>query len=444
MVSAQQEYLLGRSWLKAFRASVPEYDDPLVKDYLEILLLNLATYSELKDTQLELIIIDNPTMNAFAVPGGVIGIHIGLFNYAKSEDQLASVLAHELAHLSQRHFARGIEAKRKNASLGMGALLVGLVIAASGNPDAGTAVISASQAASLESSLRYSRSNEKEADRIGFQTIRNSGRDPAAVSQMFEQMLSVRRYIGNRPPEFLLTHPITEKRISDAKNRLLRVPKKYYPTSETYNLIRVRTMTRNNDSPTEKIKHFQHQLRNRYSDLEPIKYGLTLSLIQNGDYMEARKVINELITDDPDQFIFRYTSIELDIADQHFYKAKQKIEKLLTIRPTSYPLKLLNSKVLLKENRYERAAKVLKGLSRERPYDPHLWYHLAEVSGLAGDISGVHLARAEYFILVGAFDRAKQQFTHAAKLLRKNFKQSAIIQQRMQDLMMIEKRVSNL
>ena len=128
IVSPQQEYLIGRSWLKAFRSRVPEYNDPLVTEYLENLLLNLATYSELRDTKLELIIIDNQTMNAFAVPGGIIGVHIGIFNYAKSEDQLASVLAHELAHLSQRHFARGIEERRKNASLGMGGLLAGLVL----------------------------------------------------------------------------------------------------------------------------------------------------------------------------------------------------------------------------------------------------------------------------------------------------------------------------
>tara|TARA_B100001093_G_C26844691_1_gene1022197 strand:- start:1383 stop:2843 length:1461 start_codon:yes stop_codon:yes gene_type:complete len=444
IVSVQQEYLIGRSWLKAFRARVPEYKDPLVKEYLEHLLFNLATYSQLKDTQLELIIVDNPTMNAFAVPGGVIGINIGIFNYAKSEDQLASVLAHELAHLSQRHFARGIEERRKNASFGMGGLLVGLVFAAAGNADAGTAVISASQAASLESSLRYSRSNEREADRIGLETIRNSGRDPAAVGEMFEQMLSASRHIGNRPPEFLLTHPVTEKRISDAKNRLLRFPKKYYPESEAYNLIRIRTMTQNIDSPSEKVKHFKHQLQNTYFNLDPIKYGLTLSLMQNGDYEEARKILNELVTEDPNQFIFKYTSIELDISNQHLFEAKNKIEELLTMRPTSYPLKFLNSKVLRRENRYDEAIKILKDLSRERPNDPDLWYQLAEVSGLAGDISGVHLARAEYFILVGDFERAKLQLSQAAKLLRGDFKHFAIIQQRLQDLLLIQERVANL
>tara|TARA_B100000886_G_C20218406_1_gene405409 strand:- start:360 stop:665 length:306 start_codon:yes stop_codon:yes gene_type:complete len=100
--------------------------------------------------------------------------------------------------------------------------------------------------------------------------------------------------------------------------------------------------------------------------------------------------------------------------------------------------------VLWKENRYEKAIKLLKDLSRERPYDPNLWYQLAEVSGLAGDISGVHLARAEYFILVGAFERAKHQLSSAAKLLKEDFKQNAIIQQRLKDLVVIERRVSSL
>ena len=105
IVSKQQEYQLGRTWLKVFRSRVREYDDPLMQLYFEELIYNLAVFSDLEDPDLELVIIKNPTMNAFAVPGGIVGIHTGLFAFAENEDQMVSVLAHELAHLSQRHFA---------------------------------------------------------------------------------------------------------------------------------------------------------------------------------------------------------------------------------------------------------------------------------------------------------------------------------------------------
>ena len=161
IVSKQQEFQLGRTWLKVFRSRVREFDDPLMQQYLENLIYNLATYSELENPNIELVIVNNPTMNAFAVPGGVVGIHTGLFAYAENEDQMVSVLAHELAHLSQRHFARGLESRRNSSAATLAGLLTGLVLAATVGGDAGMAAMAATQAMTLENQLRYSRSNEK-------------------------------------------------------------------------------------------------------------------------------------------------------------------------------------------------------------------------------------------------------------------------------------------
>jgi predicted Zn-dependent protease len=169
IVSKRQEYELGRTWLKAFRSRVREHDDPLMQEYLEQLLYDLATYSDLEDPRLELVIVNNASMNAFAVPGGVVGFHTGVFAFAEKEDQMASVLAHELAHLSQRHFARGLEAQRASSMVTLAGLLGSLVLAATAGGDAGMAAITATQALAMDSRLRYSRSNEQEADRIGLE-----------------------------------------------------------------------------------------------------------------------------------------------------------------------------------------------------------------------------------------------------------------------------------
>ena len=205
--SLQQEYDLGRLWLKMFRTQVTTVDDPQLQSYLESLLYNLAANSELKQRQLETVIVDNSTINAFAVPGGVIGVHSGLFLFSDNEAQFAGVLAHELAHLSQRHFSRSIDKAREANIPSLAGMLAGIILAATVGADAGIATITASQAAALDSQLRFSREHEQEADRVGMETLSRSGMDPNGIPSMFENMNANLRYARSKPPEFLLTHP---------------------------------------------------------------------------------------------------------------------------------------------------------------------------------------------------------------------------------------------
>lgn len=444
IVSRQQEHMIGRSWLKAFRSRIHEHEDPQLQQYLEQLLYNLATFSDLKDPRLELVIVNNPSMNAFAVPGGVVGVHTGLLSFAESEDQLSSVLAHELAHLSQRHFARGIEQRRKSSVLSMGGLLAGLVIAATVGADAGTAALTVSQATAMDGQLRYSRGNEQEADRIGLQTLKTAGRNPAAVAEMFERMLVITRHSHNRPPEFLLTHPVTERRIADARNRVMGAPLRHYPISADYQLMRSRALVALNRKSKDMIKNFQLKIDQRSRHHEAQIYGLTLAHISEKNYPEARRLMDQLIAQNPSQLIFRHTDIEIDMAFENLPEALSKLQRLLTENPENYPLSMLQAEALWQAEQYEDASKALRLLSRQRPGDPSIWYRLAEVSGLAGDISGVHRARAEYFVLVGAFDRARKQLTKAANLVSSDFKQSSIIRQRLRDLADMEDRVVKL
>ena len=149
LFSAEYEYQLGRAWLRIFRGQVPTVNDPLLFDYLEGLVFRLVNHSQLKDRRVDLVIVDNPTINAFAVPGGVIGVHNGLLLYAQSEDELATVLAHEIAHLSQRHFSRRVEFAKKQQPLTLATMLASFVLMAAAGGDAGLAALSAAQAASL-------------------------------------------------------------------------------------------------------------------------------------------------------------------------------------------------------------------------------------------------------------------------------------------------------
>ena len=444
IISKQQEYQLGRAWLKAFRSRVKEFNDPLMQDYFENLIYNLATYSELDNPRLELIVVNNPTMNAFAVPGGIIGVHTGIFSYAENEDQMVSVLAHELAHLSQRHFARGLEAQRNSASIGLAGLLAGLVLAATVGGDAGVAALSATQALSSQNQLRYSRSNEKEADRFGLRIMEASGRDPRAAAAMFESMMKRLRYAGSRPPEFLLTHPITEKRIADAKSRTMGTSMRHFPDNPDYYLMQARASVATAKQISDSLANFQAELDRNSLQQEAALYGLVLSYIELEQFDRAEATLTRLLKPNPQHMIFNYTAVELEIARKDYETALSKLSQLMARNPNSYPLLSLRAEAFWLDHQYERASQDLSVLARKRDQDPTVWYRLAEVRGLAGDIPGVHQARAEYFILVGAFSLAREQLVLALNLVNHDFKRSAIFRQRLRDIVAMEERAEKL
>ncbi len=444
IVSHQQEYELGRAWLQMFRSRVPTLDDPQLKAYLEQLTFRLATHSELSDRRLELIVINNPSMNAFAVPGGVVGAHTGLFMYAQSEHQLASVLAHELAHLSQRHFARRLANQKANSVTSMAGLLAGLILAATVGGDAGMAAMTASQAAAMDQSLRFSRQNEQEADRIGMDTLHKSGMDPNGVALMFDRMLAATRYTGHQPPEFLLTHPLTESRIADARNRVRKYPANQYSDNIEYHLMRARAMLAIDNNPQRTLKRFQSELEGHSSSPNAARYGQVLALTAQGDYEQARATLAPLLAEEPGRLTYQLAAATIDRSTGNHTEALKRLDELRRDYPDNYPVQAELAETHLNANRYHDAEQVLEKLARARPTDPHIWYQLAETSGLAGDIAGVHMARAEYFILTGVYDRARQQLGYAGKLVAQDFKRSAIISQRLRDIDAMEKDARTL
>jgi predicted Zn-dependent protease len=288
LFSAEYEYQLGRTWLRMFRGQVPTVNDPLLFDYLEGLIFDLVNHSQLKDRRVDLVVVDNAAINAFAVPGGVIGVHNGLLLYAQTEDELATVLAHEIAHLSQRHFSRRVEFQKKQQPLTLASMIAGLALMAAAGGDAGIAALSAAQAAAQDSALRYSRSNEAEADRVAMQTLVAAGRNPHAAPSMFERMLQASRYAtGQRVPEFLRTHPLSENRIADTRNRARQYPKKIQAPDLKYQLMRARVVNQLADTPEEAIGKFRSELTGSPQSTTAARYGLVLALTDAGRPDEA-------------------------------------------------------------------------------------------------------------------------------------------------------------
>ena len=442
-ISQQKEYELGRAWLKAYRSRINEHHDPLLTDYLEQLIYRLASRSQLQDHRLELIVVDNPTLNAFAVPGGVIGVHTGLFLFAKSEAQLSSVLAHEIAHLSQRHFARRLESRKKNQVANMAGLLASLVLAATIGSDAGMAGLTATQAMGRNESLRYSRQNEREADRLGLKTMLAAGIDPEAMSTMFEAMLKLTRYTGSQVPEFLRSHPLTENRVVDAKNKLSQLPKKEYSDNFEFHLIRARAIIAINNNPSLSIDHFKNELilsKNSQAAL----YGASLAYISLGRYSEAKDAIDQLLKVLPNQLHYKMAEIELYRHQEKYDLAIEKTNQLLKYQPGSYPLRMSLAETYLKSNHFLKSEALLDSLAATHSENPEVWFLLAEIRGLAGNIPGVHMARAQYFILTGVFDQARDQLSYAKKLLIHDYKKILVIDQQLKNLNILEERIKAL
>jgi beta-barrel assembly-enhancing protease len=444
IISPQQEFELGRAWLGMFRSKVRTLDDPELQTYLENLLFELAEHSDLHDRRLELIVINNPTLNAFAVPGGVVGIHTGLFRYTESEDQLASVVSHELAHLSQRHFARSLENRKTSAMGTMAGMLAGILLAATVGTDAGFAAMTMTQAAALESSLRYSRQNEQEADRRGIQTLYESGRDPHAVPAMFEQMLASTRFSGHRPPEFLLTHPLTEKRVADARGRADNFPTRQYPLRQDFHFMRARAMLWIDSNANRSVQRFRNELEGVTDSRTASAYGLALAYSRQGEDDEAMRTLQPLLEREPHNFRLRLAQIELETNRGNYPKALELIERLAPLHGQNYAIRRYQAEIYLKRGDYQKSERILATLSQDRPNDPKVWFQLAEVSGLSGNIVGVHKARAEYFVLIGVYDDAREQLKYAQRLVGDNYRDNAILQSRLEEIEKLARRVEQL
>ena len=445
LFSAEYEHQLGQTWLKIFRSQAPTIDDPLLFDYLEGLVYDLVIHSKLDDRRIDLVVINNPTINAFAVPGGVIGVHNGLLTYAQTEDELATVLAHEIAHLSQRHFSRGVEFQKNQAPLNMAAMLAGLIIMATAGGDAGMAALSAAKAAAQDSALRYSRGNEQEADRIGMQTMVEAGRDPHAAPAMFERMLQASRYYGgNRIPEFLRTHPLSESRISDTRNRARQYPKQIRPTSLDYQLMRARVVNQLANTPEEAVQRFRGELKGMPRSREAAQYGLVLALTAAGRPADAALELDGIWSGSPDRLEYIIADAEIDVARGKPELAVEKLAKALENSPGNHPITMAYANALMKAQQPHIAEEVLVAQSKVRPRDPGLWYLLAEVQGLSGNIAGLHQSRAEYFILNGILDEAEKQLTYALKLSKNDYLASARINQRLRDLAQLRDAIERL
>ena len=424
VISLEQERMLGQGFLEQVYAQAPLIDDPIIQEYTELLIYKLSETSKVKDRQFTIVLIDEKSLNAFAAPGGVIGVNGGLFLSAGNEAQLASVLGHELAHLSQRHFARNV-LRGRDSNLASSLVMVSAIALAiiSNNP---TAFITG-PAALQQQQLRYSRIFEREADRYGFNNLIAAGYDPAGMGEMFENMAKVRKLAGDNPPEFLLTHPITSSRVSDAFNAADQIEftggKK---NTINFEFIKGRLKARYNSlSPQAAVRYFEKL----YKDIptNENKYAYIMALQSNGQTDQALNVMNDILRKFPKNLILNTTKSEILLSGNRLSLAQKNIEQVLNISPRNYPASIIKAKILSSKKEFIKAEEILRDLLIGKNRDPGLWMQLSEVQRAGKNIVGYHLSRGEYYTLIGDFDNALNQFQFALSLSGNSFQTSETI-----------------
>ena len=429
-VSSDEEKAIGEMFLQQVYSNAPLISDPIIFEYTEHLIYRLSEYSQVKDRYFKILLIDDDSLNAFAAPGGIIGVNGGLFLYSDNEGQFSSVLAHELAHLSQRHFARNV-LKSQDSNLASALVMVSSIAIAliSNNPNA----MAVGPAILQSQSLRYSRLFEKEADRVGFANLVKAGYHPESMGEMFENMNEIRRLSGDLPPEFLLTHPLSSSRISDAFNAAENLPTEgTKKNSLEFSLIKARLEIYYENISQNSLRKFRERVNQ--DPTESNLYGLALAHQKNNNYEKSLELINKLISSYPKNLVLNNTKVDFLFESGKYEDALVHVNKFLEISPRNYPLSISKSKILLSMERYFESEEIIRDQLLRKNNNPDLWLLLSEIQRSSKNIIGYHQSRAEYFLLLGQNERALNQLEFALKLTQNNFQVSERIMTKMVEI----------
>lgn len=404
-ISLDKEMLIGDILMRQLRGQAPIINDPLLDEYIQDLGNRLVAQADDVKFPYTFFLINNQAINAFAFFGGHIGTHTGLIIQARNESELASVLAHEVSHVSQRHIARRIEAQQKSSPLQIASLLGGILLAAV-NPEAGIAAITAGNAASAQRTINYTRQNEKEADRVGIRILAQAGFDPNGASSFFE-ILTAKNRSNSRPFAFLQTHPLPESRVADARTRAATYRPVNLAPSLTFHLARSRIIARYYATPSRNVEYFSGLLsEQRYVIKEAAQYGLALAYFANKQYAESQKLIDELLEGSPDNLFYIDTYTDLAVQSKQFESAIKILSNRAKLAPNNQVVTLNLANVYIQSEQYDQAVRLLKDFLLLNP--KHLLAHelLSEAYQKNQQNLEMHQTKAEIYYLLAAHSRA--------------------------------------
>lgn len=426
IISPQMERRIGEQSMFQIRASEQYLNDPEVTDYLNRLGKRLVAHSSEPSQPFEFFIIDDTAINAFAMPGGFIGVNTGLIMLSQSESELASVLSHEISHVTQHHLARMISG-RKYDSLAALATVAIAILAARNNPQAAQAGIVGAQGGLLQRQLDFTREHEKEADRIGIDLLQKSGFDPHAMPGFFDRLQKATQLLEGNAPTYLRTHPLTTERVADVGNRVQHIPFKLVADSLDFHLIRAR-LTAMQKTPREAISYFQSALgEQRFGNQTAQRYGLVLALLRNRQEKQAAQEFAILLKQAPRNATIATLSGRIRQLDKENVGVLDFYRTMLKEYPTHRALIYDYAQLLLGMQHYSEALTLLDQQISRDGNDAALYEFQARAYTALGRHQEAHHVLSYYQILYGNLRGAIEQL-ELAKLAGNDYYQLSTIE----------------
>ena len=413
VLSPEDERTFARDIERYFRAIGVLIEDPIIVDYMEDMGFRLVSHSSRNRGDFRFFVLRDPSINAFAAPAGVIGMFSGLILLAEDESEVAGVVAHEIAHITQDHLARAAEAAQQTSLPTMLAAL-GLAIAAgmSGSGDAAGAILMSGMGLATQFQINHTRQSEAEADRIGIGLLARSGYDPLGMARFFERLNVRSRAMGQGPPEYLRTHPLTVNRVAEARQRADQMTPGVMRDGELFHFVQARLRVMMSQRPEQAIEFFETRLERQQRPPLAMNYGLALALIDARQLDRARPVVDALLEDNSQRQLFRLLEADLLLAEGRLDESIDLLAELYLEYAGSRAITTQYASTLMHEPtkaRAERAAAVLRHHLHDHPTDLAMTELHARAADRAGDPVRAGEALAESYYLRGGLVEAIDQ-----------------------------------
>ncbi|MBV2235152.1 MAG: M48 family metalloprotease [Sterolibacterium sp.] len=428
------EQRTGDMIMRDIRLYEPGYiDDPEINGYLNRLGLRLLAKSNAPRQDFDFFALRDPSLNAFAMPGGYIGVHTGLITATHSESELASVLAHEISHVTQHHLARQISSQAQG-QLPMLLALAVAILASRSNSDLAQGALMTGQAASIQHQLNYSRDFEREADRLGLQLLEDAGFDVRAMVDFFERLQKYGRLYESNAPGYLRTHPLTSERIADMANRIHARPYRQVTDSLEYQLVRSK-LRASEGSPQDAVTEFSTQIReHKYSNEIAARYGLAAALLRTQDYSKAEQEIARLRTLKASSPMIESLAADLRKKQHDLPAALKLLRAARTHYPQERSIAYSLADTLLTANQATEALQFVQDDLQDYPHDARMFGLLARTYAVLGNPLQQHRAQAEAYALQGQLLPAIEQLQLAQKLGDHDYFEQSKVDARLREL----------
>jgi len=400
VLSKNDEAQIGSSIMRQIRASGSVVEDPQINEYISEIGYRVGSHINDSERNFTFFVVDDPSINAFALPGGYIGIHSGLIEATRSEDELAGVIAHEIAHVTQRHIARALAAGKKQSLLST-AIMLGAVIAgaAGAGSDAVQGAMAVAQGTQMQQQINFTRENEHEADRIGISALARAGFDPRGMASFFEVMSGQNTLSSMRVPEFLKTHPVTSNRIAEAKNRARLFEKKDTKDSTNYGISRARLIVSGKNSSQDAID-FYTQKEFKYMN-EAEKYGLALSYQSAGELNDAKIILDALLNGNKGIIAYHIALADILFSLEELDESLDIYEKAMKLFPRNSSVVIHYANILLQIGDAELAHDILLDLLNNVPPTPEQVRLIARAAIESNNPAEANYYMAEYRFMIG-------------------------------------------